>query len=134
MTTAGDVDSKHLNDPLPTGELRPESFKSAVNQVIQQATAKQPTNRYGTVADFVQALQTAVRRPTTDHHPIVLPFDATLRNPYKARAARLQEGGRRRFLWSSIASSAPVSASVIFLQWPARAGTPGRSCLQPLFT
>lgn len=46
---------KHINDPLPRLTQLPLKIAGRVNQVIQTATAKKPTERYDTAIDFADA-------------------------------------------------------------------------------
>ncbi len=58
---------KHLNEPIPLISNLPEDIRSAVNDVIQKATAKNPIDRYDDVLDMATAFRTAARTRTPDN-------------------------------------------------------------------
>jgi WD40 repeat protein/serine/threonine protein kinase/two-component SAPR family response regulator len=72
---------KHLHEPIPGARvLRPE-LPPAVDEVIQQATAKDPQDRYADVLELAAALQGAV---ADTPQPVLAPVDAAaFQNPYK---------------------------------------------------
>jgi WD40 repeat protein/DNA-binding SARP family transcriptional activator len=73
--------NKHLHQPIPAARaLRPE-LPSAVEEVIQQATAKDPGERYADVLELAAALEEAMAvRP----QPVPARADTeAVRNPYK---------------------------------------------------
>jgi WD40 repeat protein/DNA-binding SARP family transcriptional activator len=81
---------KHLHEPLPSlASLRPD-LPAQVNDVLQQATAKDPERRYPDVLSLARALQNAfsgqqVRLP--DQVMIADRADIELHNPYKGLRA-----------------------------------------------
>jgi WD40 repeat protein/serine/threonine protein kinase len=52
---------RHLNDPLPALQTPDAGIRDAVNDVIQQATAKNPLQRFKDVMELAQALREAAR-------------------------------------------------------------------------
>jgi WD40 repeat protein/serine/threonine protein kinase len=50
---------KHINDPLPEITRLDDAICDAVNQVVQQATAKNPTQRYESANEFAAAFKEA---------------------------------------------------------------------------
>ncbi|MCK4897486.1 MAG: PQQ-binding-like beta-propeller repeat protein, partial [Anaerolineales bacterium] len=72
---------KHLHAPFPAARaLRPE-LPPAVDEVIQQATAKDPRERYADVLEMATALQGALAVTSQPVPPSV--NVATFQNPYK---------------------------------------------------
>ena len=51
---------KHIHDALPPPRLLNPKLPAALETVILKALAKQPEDRYASVVDFIQALQTAL--------------------------------------------------------------------------
>jgi WD40 repeat protein/DNA-binding SARP family transcriptional activator len=72
---------KHLHEPFPAARaLRPE-LPPAVDEVIQQATGKDPRERFADVLELAAALQGAV---SVTPQPVPAPVDAAaFQNPYK---------------------------------------------------
>ena len=66
---------KHINDPLPYIETLSDDIRDDVNDVIQKASAKDPTMRYASVLEFATELRSsfALEQPT-------LPVEAYLTN------------------------------------------------------
>jgi WD40 repeat protein/serine/threonine protein kinase len=88
---------KHLSEPLPSLRQARPDLPAALDEVIQQATAKKPTDRYADVlalaGDFRRALGSSQVPVTT------LPDEATpllVPNPYKGLHA-FQEGDAADF-------------------------------------
>ena len=52
---------KHLNDPLPEITILDDSARDAVNAIIQQATSKDPRQRFDDVMKMMQALREAAQ-------------------------------------------------------------------------
>ncbi len=60
---------KHLNEPLPT--IDSADIPSAVNDVIQKATAKDPAKRYASASELALALRQAAALETTgSYNPV----------------------------------------------------------------
>ena len=76
-TSVPELLERHLKEPLPlVREHRPD-LSPAVDEVIQQATAKSPEDRFGNISDLAAAFRAAVN---VDGAP---PVAALLANPYK---------------------------------------------------
>jgi serine/threonine protein kinase len=56
---------KHMQDPLPMPRQVNPALPEAVERVILKSLAKQPTDRYTTAAEMVQALQVAIPETLT---------------------------------------------------------------------
>ena len=96
----------HLMDTPPTLTLPDKALGKRINAVLQKALAKEPTQRYATCADFLQALESACQRkqgvseptllevtyieskPSSLHYPSVAikPASVLDHNPTKARS------------------------------------------------
>lgn len=63
---------KHLNDPLPMLTTLNANVMDAINQVIQQATAKNPVERYENILTFAKAFADAADLQTRDHTDSVI--------------------------------------------------------------
>ncbi len=59
-STPYELISKHLNDPLPALSVRRPDLPSALNEVLQTATAKDPAQRYLSVTRFATAFRAAL--------------------------------------------------------------------------
>jgi len=59
-STAIERIAHHLHDPLPTIDDLPEAIRAAVNDVIQTATAKDPSQRYGAAGEMDEAFRQAI--------------------------------------------------------------------------
>jgi serine/threonine protein kinase len=57
-TTPAELIHKHLSEPLPP--LPARNLPAAFNEVLQKATAKDPTHRYGSVTRFAAAFRAAL--------------------------------------------------------------------------
>ena len=55
--------SKHVMETLPSLHFKRPELPAALNDVIQKATAKDPTDRYGDVLEFAQAFRKAITQP-----------------------------------------------------------------------
>ena len=81
---------KHLHEPLPSlASLRPD-LPVPVNDVLQQATAKDPKRRYPDPLMLVTALRSAFsgrQVPAPDRALLAAPVDIELHNPYKGLRA-----------------------------------------------
>jgi WD40 repeat protein/serine/threonine protein kinase len=78
-----DLIEKHLKEPLPSiREVRPE-IPAVIDEIIQQATAKDPRERFLDAISMAEAL----RQKVQDDHvapPVVVPgMELRFRNPYK---------------------------------------------------
>lgn len=67
---------KHLNDPLPDIRIANFRLPSAVNEVIQRATAKKPDDRFDSASDLLAAFKVAIGQgnnhvptPASDANP-----------------------------------------------------------------
>ena len=95
---------QHLNEPPPSLAVHYPDLPSALDPVIQRATAKDQADRYpdlpSLLADFRQALATADRRPPTAGGQWsggdARSFTA---NQPLQRSSRLRRGRRRRLFW-----------------------------------
>jgi uncharacterized membrane protein YgcG len=56
--------SQHLNEPLPSAESLNPLLPRGCDRVLQQATAKEPNNRYDSAGDFATALATLTEAQT----------------------------------------------------------------------
>lgn len=61
----GEMYSKHLRDPLPSLQLLRPDLPSAVNEVLQRATAKKAEERFAGALEFAQAFEKAFRAPAS---------------------------------------------------------------------
>ena len=52
-----------LNEPLPQIEHLDSQHKSQLNKIVQQATSKNPTQRYGDLSEMVTAVKSILGRP-----------------------------------------------------------------------
>ena len=90
--TLSDILFKHLNEPLPLLQERRPDLPTALNDVLQQATAKDPANRYADVLEFAAAFHAALARfpaqSDSRHHR----FDG---HPAHRSDRRLADNGRR---------------------------------------
>jgi WD40 repeat protein/serine/threonine protein kinase len=59
-TTPYELISKHLNEPLPPLHARRSNLPAALNEVLQTATAKDPSLRYATAGRFAAAFRAAL--------------------------------------------------------------------------
>lgn len=74
--------AKHLNDPLPAVSEQFSELPAAVDEVIQQATAKAQAHRFRTANEMAQALREAIQGKIPQ--PRVLPpVFKQIENPYK---------------------------------------------------
>lgn len=94
---------KHLNDPLPALQEHSPDLPEELNQVIQQATAKDPAQRFADVWSLAVAFRRAIREAgleaatdsnaplvhTTGHFSAIdtSAFPTVLENPYKGLQA-----------------------------------------------
>jgi serine/threonine protein kinase len=66
---------KHIHDPLPLPRQRVPDLPESIERVILKALAKNPDDRYSTVADLVNALRNAIEQPVAEiqevHEPIL---------------------------------------------------------------
>ncbi len=75
---------KHLNEPIPSIlKVRPE-IPVAIDEIIQQATAKNPDERFLDALSMAHALLQSLREKSqTEPEAFVAEQEATVRNPYK---------------------------------------------------
>ncbi|MBK8905761.1 MAG: protein kinase [Anaerolineaceae bacterium] len=77
----------HLSEPLPlVGQSQPD-FPPRLDSVIQQATAKQPKERFPTVLALAEAFAAALHGRFAVATMLPAPGDANLTNPYKGLRA-----------------------------------------------
>ena len=78
-STLSEILYKHLNEPLPSlQDYRPD-LSSALNNVIQRATAKNPDERFEDVLQFSAAFREALTVSSTKHIPTATePMDTLL--------------------------------------------------------
>jgi WD40 repeat protein/DNA-binding SARP family transcriptional activator len=110
---------KHLTEPLPkVSTLRPE-LPAAVDEVIQQATAKSPEDRYPNTAALAQALHRALGLSL--HPSLILAQEAGIpRNPYRGLQPFREADapyffGREEMIRQLIARLAEVTEGARFL-------------------
>src|SRR5215204_1134063 len=104
------VAMKHVNEELPDVQRRRPEVSAAVALVVERATAKEPGERYQSVAEMTDDLETAlevesVRAGTTTREATSV-LDAL--PPPKRKLA-----GRSRWSWAAIALFVLVSAGAL---------------------
>jgi predicted ATPase len=77
---------KSLSDPVPSARRLRDTIPPSVDEAIERALAKVPSDRFASVADFIAALHAAQPRET----PSNLPSQA---NPFVGRERELREVG-----------------------------------------
>jgi DNA-binding SARP family transcriptional activator len=83
---------KHLNEPMPlVRDSRPD-LASAVDDVLQRATAKAPADRYDDALEMAEAFRRSLRpaetrRPAPEREVIAIPTGVEVVNPYKGLRA-----------------------------------------------
>ncbi|MCP4358509.1 MAG: serine/threonine protein kinase, partial [Chloroflexi bacterium] len=80
---------KHLQEPLPLISAAHPGLPAQIDAVIQQATAKNPTDRYPDALALAEAFRQAVRGKTavTVIQPTAVPAAVEITNPYKGLRA-----------------------------------------------
>src|SRR3984885_5204669 len=78
---------QHIEDELPAASLRNRALPPGVDAVLARAMAKRPEQRWPTAQDFAQALESALREPTTR------PLRAALAAPAPTRPLRPVSAG-----------------------------------------
>lgn len=75
-TTPLDYMNRHLTASLPSLSERSEQIPSSIDEVLQTATAKDPTRRYGSAQRFASAFRAAlpVAAPRTPWQPLADPL------------------------------------------------------------
>jgi len=61
------VAMKHVNDPMPDVQSRRTDISAAVAAVVDRATAKDPRDRYGSVAEMVRELESTLEIEAARH-------------------------------------------------------------------
>jgi WD40 repeat protein/serine/threonine protein kinase len=76
---------KHLHEPLPSAAARCPELPGQVDEVIQQATAKDPGNRYSSALAFAEAFREALSGRYTSRLPQESRVweEKALKNPFK---------------------------------------------------
>jgi serine/threonine protein kinase len=62
---------KHLNEPLPMITTLPDELGDKVNEIIQQATAKNPLHRYADALELASAFHHATKPGTTSQLQLI---------------------------------------------------------------
>jgi serine/threonine-protein kinase len=105
------VAMKHVNEDLPDVQERRPELSAAVALVVERATAKDPEQRYQSVAEMIDDLSTAleveVARAGTTTGEATSVLDAV--PPPKRRLSR------RRFSWAALAVLLAAAAAAIAL-------------------
>jgi WD40 repeat protein/serine/threonine protein kinase len=75
-TTPSEYFQRHLNDPLPMMSIQQANIPAAVDEVLQTATAKDPSHRYPTALRFAAAFRAALpnKLPRMPSQPLVDPL------------------------------------------------------------
>jgi eukaryotic-like serine/threonine-protein kinase len=89
---------QHVEDDPPAASLRNRALPPGVDGVLARALAKRPEQRWPTAQDFAQALESALREPTTRplRAAVVAPAPTRPLRPAAAPAGRTTHSAPRR--------------------------------------
>jgi serine/threonine-protein kinase len=114
---------QHVNDPMPAPRSVSPAVPEAVERVILKATAKDPRDRFSSIAELNAAFQAALAHALDPkgHRAPVIPLGPTSRDSHaRTTAGPTRRGGRRLLLGAVLGSAAllvffvrPVAAPVL---------------------
>ncbi len=107
---------KHITEPLPAARAASPNVPEPVETVILRATAKDPVQRFASVAEFNQAFQQALAH-SLDPSTVPAP-EVTLPDPVRSTQALQEQPARHSRLTRNLSRAAGLALAFV-LVWPA---------------